>query len=368
MVATRRIQLVAFPAHGGLGSLRSWPMGHPPARRVRQALAALLLAALTVTAGCSSDDPPASEPKSSTTPTSEPTPEPSPAVEPSEDTSIQDALDEAGIPADLKRQVVAAADAAGYGPANEGFVVLMVEVCRDVESGYSDWDELVDQDAADGAPRADAQQLYDFVKTRLCPYVRAAPDAPQPSGNAAAVGDGTRGLGSSAEFLDANWKHGDTSACRAAVGAPLGDPRAYAIASGALVCGGAGLGVYGDTFINLDVVFDPPVSEAAALKVAEKLLPADAEFVDRLMGKNPKYAARDGSCPSIVYTSQALADAVNAAADDGVDEQGPEANATLYSDRQTNYGSSSVFNGQVRTLSLSIGGHNLGYQAKTPTC
>ena len=126
--------------------------------------------------------------------------------------------------------------------------------------------------------------------------------------------------------------------------------------------------MYGDTFISLDVVFTPVVPEAAALKTAVRLLPADAKFVDRLLGTNPPYAARDGSCPSLVYKSTTLADAVSAAADDGVDPSGPEANAVLYSDRQTNYGSSTVYNGQVRTLSLSIGGHNLGYKAKTPTC
>ena len=58
---------------------------------------------------------------------------------------------------------MARADASGYGPADTGFVVLMVDACRAVDSGYSSWDKMVDQDVADGAPRTDAKQLYRFV-------------------------------------------------------------------------------------------------------------------------------------------------------------------------------------------------------------
>lgn len=340
------------------------------ARRVRAvAAAALALTVYLALAGCGDDGSTSStaaqEPAVSGT-SSTPTRTPRPSK--SADTSVQDALDEAGVSDALAQRLVVAADDAGYGPADTSFAALMIDTCRDVDSGYSNWNELIDQDVADGAPRRQAGTFYAFLRTQFCPAVKPAPDKPQPSGDADAAASGTRGLGTSADYLDAHWKHGDLATCRAATGAPLGEPRTYIVAPGALMCGDVGVGVYGNTFIDLDVVFTPPVPEAAARQVAEKLLPVDATFVERRMGKNPPYANRGGSCPSLLYRSQTLAAAVNAAADAGVDASGPEATATFYSDRQTNYGSSTVYDGRVRTLSLGIGGFNTGYQSNTPTC
>lgn len=294
----------------------------------------------------------------------EATPTPTPTVEavvPTEATEnslsaspSDEETEEQPVSEEMIQRLIEVANDAGYGPADEGFALLMVDVCRDVESGHSEWSELIAQDVADGAPRADARRFNGFLRDEFCPEVKPLNEDAQPSGDAEAVGDGTRGLGSSASFLDAQWKHGSVKDCRAATGSPIGEARAYRRA-GALVCGSyIDGGPWGDTFINLDVVFDPNVTEARARKMALRLLPADATFETRLKNSNPEWAAKGGSCVSLIFRSSTLSDAILAANPDWSDPDG--ATATMYSLKQTDYGSGSQFDGTVRVLSISVGG------------
>jgi hypothetical protein len=315
------------------------------------------LAILLLFGGCSSrndeasDSPPSSSapspvPTSSTPPSSEPTATPS--------TSQTTPRDKAQpVSSALIRRLISVANDLGYGPATRGFALLMVDTCRDVESGYSDWDELIDEDVASGAPRKDAEAFYSFLDDEFCVGVASAEDPKQPQGDPGEKGDGTRGLGSSASYLDAQWKHGDLGDCRAATGAPFGEPRAYEV-DGVLVCADyIKGGPWGDVFISLDVVIEPPVSEDRARDVVRTLLPADARETTRLEHTNPGWAAHDGSCIGLGFTSETLGDAIRTASPDW---SNPEAAvATLYSDKQTNYGSGSVFDGSVHLISLSIG-------------
>ena len=234
--------------------------------------------------------------------------------------------------------------------------MLMIDTCREVGSGHSAWSELVAQDVADGAPRAKAETFYLFLREEFCLGVKPPKKAEESaSTDDTADPDGTRGLGSTVTSLDATWRSGDPDSCVAATGAPFGEARAYAVRPGVLVCADyvAG-GVWGDTLINLDVVFEPSVTEEEAGRAALKLLPKDATFVERFELRNPGWAARDGSCVSHVFRSPALDQSILAVNPDWGDAE--LATATSYSLKQTDYGSGSVFDGTVRVLSLAIGG------------
>lgn len=258
------------------------------------------------------------------------------------------------LDAALVQRLIEVANDSGYGPADESFANVMAGVCRDVESGHSTWDEVIAQDVADGASKADAKRLYVFVRGQLCPALPAADEEKNPQGDTTAVSDGTRGLGSKLAYLDANWDQGDAKQCHAVFGAAGAKVHAYA-RGGMVMCAVEPISdVWGDAVINLDVVFEPATSEKRARELAFALLPNDAVFQKRLKLNNPGWAARKGSCVSLVFKSAVLSDVILTANPDWSDAN--MASAILYSGKQTDYGSSSSFDGTVRAMSLGIGG------------
>lgn len=305
-------------------------------------------------AACSSDNTGTEEQgMSSMSPAAEETAPPEATTKKTEVSKPSRTADEQPVSEALMQRFISFADDAGYGPADEGFALLMVDVCRDIESGHSRWSELISQDVADGASRRDATLFHNFLRDEYCPGVRPVADRKQPKGDPDAVSNGTRGLASSAAYLDAHWEHGSLEACRAATGAPLGEARAY-VQAGGLVCADYVDAVWGDALIDLDVVFEPPVSEADARAAALTLLPLDAEYQVRVPHNNPNWASEAGSCISLVFGSSTLDEAVRSINADWSDAN--EATATLYSEKQTNYGSGNIFDGTVRLMSLSLGG------------
>lgn len=316
-------------------------------RKLAQALIAVL--AVTLLGGCSGGS---AQSTRGASPSGGVVASETPTANPSE-TETANALDAA-----LVQQLIAVANETGYGPADEAFADVMTVVCRDVASGHTTWDEVIAQDVADGASKADAKRLYTFVRDQLCPALPEDDEEKNPQGDKDAGSDGTRGLGSKLGHLDANWDQGDAKRCRAVFGASAVAVHAFA-RDGVAVCADEPLSdTWGDTVIGLDLAFEPAVSEKQARQMALQLLPDDAVFQKRVKLNNPGWAARKGSCVSVVFKSAALNGVILAANPDWSDAN--LASATLYSDKQTDYGSGSSFDGTVRAMSLGIGGTTKG--------
>lgn len=292
---------------------------------------------------------------------------PSTAAE-DEDTSVQDFLDAAGVGAALVRRLGEVAGDTGYGltrgvpmedESARGFAMIQVTTCRELASGYRTLEEIVASDIANGAPEGDARTMAAFLRDSFCPAVEPLTQdtsAPTP-GAAAPPSDGTRGLMSSVEYLDATLPAGSVADCAAVTGQPFGEPRAYVLPGGQLLCGDfTADGPWGPHFIHLDVVFPTPVPAEQALPVVTSLMPEDLGPADTREGGNPPYAPAPGGCLSVVWPSQIMGDVVARINPDWGPEN--EASAVLYSDRQTSDGSSAPFDGTVRVASLGSGGHN----------
>ncbi|MGY1858066.1 hypothetical protein [Modestobacter sp. SYSU DS0290] len=285
-----------------------------------------------------------------------------------EDTSLQDAIDAAGISSDLVSQLGRVAGDTGYGLRRgtpltgdeaRGFAVVQIGTCRELASGFRSLDELVASDMAGGAGEADARTMAAFLRDSFCPAVRPldpAPGSPAPT-RATHVSDGTRGLLSSVDHLDGALAPGSLAECAAATGEPFGDPRAYALPGGQLLCGDyLPGGPWDDHFINLDVVFPQPVPVDEALLAVAAILPEDLGAPSMRDGVNPPYAPAPGGCLSVVWSSPTVERVVARINPDWGTEG--EANAVLYSDRPTSDGSSAPFDGTVRVAAVGFGGHN----------
>jgi hypothetical protein len=213
--------------------------------------------------------------------------------------------------------------------------------------------------------------MYEFLRTEFCPHVTPATDQPAATGGGEAVPAGIRALGVRAASFPDLFQHGDQATCRAAEGAPWGTAAAYRLRLDVTVClDYIERDPLGDVQDDLSLVFDPPVPRAQALATIARVLPRDARRVETLTGHNPPYAARDGSCLSVLYTSPRYADHMSQY--DAEDEYGitydEKITAMLYSDRQTADGSSTAFNGMVRFVDVSSGGHNFAANSRDVTC
>ena len=53
----------------------------------------------------------------------------------------------------------------------EVFAGGMISVCEDVRLGYSNWERETQRDISDGAPRASAERMNNYLKNEFCPFV-----------------------------------------------------------------------------------------------------------------------------------------------------------------------------------------------------
>lgn len=271
----------------------------------------------------------------------------------------------AGVSDALVDQLDAVADSTGYGVAvdrerdlesRQGFALTMVGSCREVAAGHRSWADLVRQDVADGAVRSDAERLYEFVRTRMCPVIKPEAAASAPLASSAAGSAATRGLLSDRAWWDARFRPGSAAMCTRYAGTGLGPWLAYTLAPGRTACWDAAPR-WDDLPIGVTVVFDPPVVEDEALLVAERLLPADHKEGTARRGSNAPHASAPGSCASRSYTSDALREAVTSVRSEWSEPE--SARIMLYSGRMTDEGADGPFVPRsVRLADLSIGSHN----------
>ncbi|WP_131801828.1 hypothetical protein [Klenkia soli] len=316
---------------------------------------------------CSDDARPAAAPTTSSATTEAPT----------EDTSVQDFLDEAGVPAALVTDLGRVAGSTGYGLSRgvplagadaRSFAVVQVRTCRDMASGFRSRTEFESADVANGAGAADARALYDYLTATFCPAVDSQP-SPSPAAAPTTAQDdaaGTRGLLSTDAQLSALYGPGATSECAAATGQPSGRAYAYLLPSGQLLCGDMfDGGPWDGHFIHVDVVFSSPVPEEEALAAVASILPADITAPTALAGVNPPYSP-PGSCQSVAWQSTTAGSVVTRI---NPGWSNPDrVSAVLYSDRQTVDGSASAYDGTVRVATVGIGGHNTNSIDDDITC
>lgn len=142
-----------------------------------------VVATLTLS-GCSSDAGQGSIQGGDRTETSPSTPSDAPSAVPSAtapiDTSVVDALHEAGVPDRLVDELGRVADATGYGlsPGNsldlqqrQSFAAIQITTCREVAAGNKSWAEVKSSDVAGGAPAASATEMVRFLQESFCPAV-----------------------------------------------------------------------------------------------------------------------------------------------------------------------------------------------------
>jgi hypothetical protein len=162
--------------------------------------------------------------------------------------------------------------------------------CREPASGYLAAEEVIAADVANGPAESDARTLTTSVRDTFCPAVKPASHAAPTSSPSSSTppSDRTRGLMGSVAYLDASFPAASVAACAAVVGEPFGEPRAYVLPGGQLLCGDfLPDSPWDEHFINFDVVLPAPVSVEQALPVITALLPTDIGPPDTRDGQNP---------------------------------------------------------------------------------
>lgn len=333
--------------------------------------AAVLAASIAVSWSLSADEATVEAAAGRTEPTSTPstrqslTPAPKSTAATSVDTSLRDALREAGVSSDMVTRIGELGRETGYLTGMiglddvEGFAYMQVLTCQEVNSGYRSYDDVYNTDVSDGAPAASAETMVTFLRTTYCPSVtqpdETAVAATAPGLQLQADGsdpNGMRGVMSTAAFFDAAYAPVPVSRCTSAVG-PEDDARAYEMPGGGLLCvsvpSHAG---WKSHIISVDIVFDPPVPQAQAVAAALAVLPADGRVLGEQSHKNPPHGVYSGSCLGINISTPNLGAYYRdfqASWDNG-------ATALLYSGRQTSNGADTLYDpARVRQVSVSPG-------------
>lgn len=284
---------------------------------------------------------------------------------PSPDTSVPDALAAAGLPDALITRLGAVAYRTGYTLSTsqqqvETIAYMQLLTCREVQSGYRTWSEILAADVADGAPSSSARTMLEFLRSDYCPAVRSADGSrsAEPAPGAASVradgsdAHGMRGLLSEPAYLDAAYPAVAVGRCATVVG-PDEALRAYELPSKALLCvTPASHPNWRNHVINADVVFETPVDVARALAVARTVLPGDVAEGRRRPHVNPPHAPAPGGCLGVELRTAELGRYFRT-----FDKpQEPGAVALLYTGKQTTDGASAPFDpASVQQVSLTVG-------------
>ncbi|MFJ9718997.1 hypothetical protein ACIRPQ_24205 [Streptomyces sp. NPDC101213] len=145
---------------------------------MRRLAVAGLAAALLLLTGCGSGDAPADTGEEQAAQDTAPweTPVEEPVSEETEDTSVQDALDEAGVTDAMVRQLAAVAEANNYAatiPMGDDsarlFATVIVDHCREVALGRKTWEFYAEEDMSTGGTQAQVDAMYGFTKRTFCP-------------------------------------------------------------------------------------------------------------------------------------------------------------------------------------------------------
>ncbi|WP_336873995.1 hypothetical protein [Rhodococcus qingshengii] len=255
-------------------------------------------------------------------------------------------------------------DAAGYGLDNrattfeerQGFAMIVLESCREAASGYLTWDEIIDNDVEQGAPRPAAIKLNGYLRDVYCPAVSLS-EAAAPSVAAVPAGEldenGMRGIYSKIAWYDGRFEALPLSECTSRLGEfMLDEGRAYRFDDETVLC----LDVPSSNRGGLDaptwsatLAFLTPQSEESALARAQQLVPGDAVRDSRIVATN---AQGPNSCLSVDFRSTLVGEQARAESRRSSDLE--YVNIHLYSDRQSDLGSSSPYDELSARLTFTL--------------
>lgn len=292
------------------------------------------------------------------------------------DGSIEAKLAQAHVTDDMVCGLGEVSDAAGYGfdsrattfEERQGFAYVALDNCREAASGYVTWDEIIADEVAQGAPRRASSTLNGYLRDVYCPAVllggeEAAPPATGVSDPVDAKG--MRGIYSNITWYDGRFEPLPLSECTSRLGEfMLDEGRAYRFDDDTVLCVDVPSADHGGLDAPTryaELAFRAPQSEESALAKAMQLVPEDAAFDSRVVATN---AEGPNSCLSVDYRSARVGERAR--------EGGPKRdsspeyiNVHLYSERQSDLGSSSPYDGTVSAAYLSSSRDN---DTNDPAC
>ncbi|WP_137726324.1 hypothetical protein [Prescottella subtropica] len=346
-------------------------------------MAALVGAVSLVVVSCGSDQDtqsaaPQPEAAASST-TTQPTPEAktSPCGKdagsalPATDGSVEAALAKANVTDEMVCGLGDVMDETGYGFDNrattfqerQGFASIELDNCRETANGYTTWDEVINEDVAQGAPRRASTTLNGYLRDVYCPAMLDQPEEAPPATamtSGPVDGNGMRGIYSKLAWYDGKFEGLPPSECTSRLGEfMLGEGRAYRFDDSTILCVDVPSASRGgeDAYIWLaTLAFTTPHDEESALGKALQLVPDGPQMDSRMIGTNTQ---GPNSCLSVDYRSQQLEKQAPIAAPNKTTDRG-FVNVRLYSGRQTSQGSSSPYTGNANAAYVSTSRDNDG--------
>ncbi|WP_420879103.1 hypothetical protein [Rhodococcus sp. (in: high G+C Gram-positive bacteria)] len=260
-------------------------------------------------------------------------------------------------------------DEAGYGFDNrastfqerQGFASIELDTCRETASGYTSWDEVIDHEVAEGAPRSASTRLNGYLRDVYCPAVSDPAAAAPPSVARTSEpfdSNGMRGIYSKIGWYDGRFEGLPATECTSRLGEfVFEEGRAYRFDDTTILCvtvpssrrGGADAHIW-----NATLAFTTPHDEASALAKALQLVPDGAQMDSRMIATNPE---GPNTCLSVDYRSRPVEQLASTAEPNSTIDRG-FVNVHLYSDRQTNLGSSSPYTGSANAAYVTTSRDN----------
>lgn len=164
------------------------------------------------------------------------------------DGSVEARLVDAGVTDAMVCALGEVSDASGYGLDNrattfeerQGFAMIVLENCHEAASGYMTWDEIINDEIDQGAPRHAATELNSYLRDVYCPAVSIS-EGPAPSVALVPSGDfdenGMRGIYSKIGWYDGRFEALQLPECTSRLGEfGLDEGRAYHFDDDTVLC------------------------------------------------------------------------------------------------------------------------------------
>lgn len=281
---------------------------------------------------------------------------------PPSDGSVEAVLAKASVTDDMVCGLGQVMDAAGYGFDNRtttyaerlNFAFIELDNCKEVASGYKTWAEIVNEEVEQGAPRSESSRLNGYLERDFCPAAELRSEGvPAASDLSSGTVDenGMRGIYSKIGWYDGRFEPLPAIECTSRLGEFTGEGRAYRFDADTILCvevpGSNRSGSDGYTW-SARLAFTTPLGEDAALNRALQLVPDDAVEESRMLATNGE---GPNTCRSVDYRSRQIGELAGTAKPIESDDL-EYFNVTLYSDRQSYFGSSSPYTGTANAAYL----------------
>ncbi|MBM4568971.1 hypothetical protein GS489_00240 [Rhodococcus hoagii] len=287
---------------------------------------------------------------------------------PTTDGSVEAALAKAGVTDAMVCGLGDVMDEAGYGfdtrattfQERQGFASVELDNCRETASGYTTWDEVINDEVAEGTPRSASTRLNGYLRDVYCPVVSELTAAAPPSiamTSEPVDNNGMRGIYSKTGWYEGRFEGLPATECTSRLGEfVFEEGRAYRFDDSTVLCVTVPSSMRGgvDAYIwSATLAFTTPQDEASALTKALQLVPDGAQMDSRMIATN---AEGPNSCLSVDYRSRSIEQLASTAEPNTTDRG--FVNVHLYSDRQSRLGSSSPYTGSANAAYVSTSRDN----------